>query len=173
MFHNHIAQLAILLFYVGLPVKILKVLLPSILATWPAHLNLLDLIILSILGEQYKLWFFSLWSLLHTPFSSVLSSNFHLRILFSNTFSVYSSLNVTCRWQGRLSFFELPFLLFILFILSVVNDISSNIHISTLLCPWWITSPLYSMWSFLTVCVFIVIYFNFSKPLHWFISSSK
>ena len=44
------------LFPVGVPVKILKVLLPSsILATGPAHLNLLDLITLTILGERYKL----------------------------------------------------------------------------------------------------------------------
>ena len=35
------------LFTLGLPIKILKALLPSsILATWLAHLNLLDLIIL-------------------------------------------------------------------------------------------------------------------------------
>ena len=41
------------LFPVGLPVKILKALLPSsILATCPAHLNLLDLITLTILGER-------------------------------------------------------------------------------------------------------------------------
>ena len=44
------------LFHVGLPVKILKALLPSsILATCPAHLNLMDLITLTILGERYKL----------------------------------------------------------------------------------------------------------------------
>ena len=43
------------LFPVGLPVKILKALLPSsILATCPAHLNLLDLITLTIFGERYK-----------------------------------------------------------------------------------------------------------------------
>ena len=44
------------LFPVGLPFKILKALQPfSILATCPAHLNLLDLITLTILGERYKL----------------------------------------------------------------------------------------------------------------------
>ena len=43
-------------FPVGLPVKILKaLLLSSILATCPTHLNLLDSIILTILGERYKL----------------------------------------------------------------------------------------------------------------------
>ena len=41
------------LFPVGLPVKILKALLPtSILATCPAHLNLLDLVTLTMLGER-------------------------------------------------------------------------------------------------------------------------
>ena len=39
-------------FPVGLPVKILKALLPSSIL---AHLNLLDLITLTILGELYKL----------------------------------------------------------------------------------------------------------------------
>ena len=44
------------IFPVGLPVEILKALLPSsILATCPAHLNLLDLITLTILGERCKL----------------------------------------------------------------------------------------------------------------------
>ena len=45
------------LFPVGLPVEILKAFLPSsILTTCPAHLKLLDLITLTILGERYKLW---------------------------------------------------------------------------------------------------------------------
>ena len=44
------------LFPVGLPVKILKALLPSsILDIWPAHLKLLGLIALTLLGERYKL----------------------------------------------------------------------------------------------------------------------
>ena len=45
------------LFPVGLLVFILKALLPSsILAIWSAHLKLLDLITLNVLGERYKLW---------------------------------------------------------------------------------------------------------------------
>ena len=43
------------LFPVGLPVKSLKALLhSSIMTTCPVHLNLLDLITLTILGERYK-----------------------------------------------------------------------------------------------------------------------
>ena len=69
------------LFPVCLPVKILKELLPtSILATYPAHLCLLDLITLTILGERYTLWSSSLWSLLHSPFSSLLDPNTRLRV---------------------------------------------------------------------------------------------
>ena len=80
---------------VGLPVKILKALLPSsILTTWPVLLSLLDLITVSILGERYRLWNPSLWSLLHCPFSSLLGPNSLPRILFSYTY--YTSL---CFWN--------------------------------------------------------------------------
>ena len=83
------------LFPLGLPVNILKALLPSfILATWPVHLNLLDVITLTVLGAQYKLWSSSLRSLLQSLFSSLLGPNIRLRILFSNTLSLDSSLNV-------------------------------------------------------------------------------
>ena len=36
----------------------------------------------------------SLWSLLHSPFTSLLGPNIRLRILFSNTLSLHSSLNL-------------------------------------------------------------------------------
>ena len=82
-------------FPAGLPVKILKTLLPSSnLATWPVHLNLLDSITLIILGEWYKLWNSSLLSFLHSPFKSLLGPNIRLKILFTNTLSLHSSLNV-------------------------------------------------------------------------------
>ena len=75
--------------------RILKALLPSsILVTCPAHLNILHLITLTKLGEWYKLCSSWLWSLLHSPFSSHLGPNIRLRILFSNTLSLDSSLNV-------------------------------------------------------------------------------
>ena len=45
------------IFPIGLPVKILKAVLPSsILATWPAHLNLLDLITLTAVWSRHELW---------------------------------------------------------------------------------------------------------------------
>ena len=86
------------LFPIGLPVKILKALLPSsILVTWPAYLNFLGLIALTILGERYKLISSLLWSLLYSPFASLFGPNICLRTLFSNTFSLHSSLNVNDR----------------------------------------------------------------------------
>ena len=83
------------LFPVGLPVKILKAVLPSsILVTWPTHLSLLNLITLTILGVRYKPWSSSLWRLLHSPFASFLDPNIRLKILFSDTLSLHSFLNV-------------------------------------------------------------------------------
>ena len=56
------------LFPVVLRVKIIP---SSILVLWHAHLNVLDLITLTILGERYKLWSSSTWSLLHSSFAQI------------------------------------------------------------------------------------------------------
>ena len=91
------------LFPVGLPINILKALLPSsIITKWLANLNLLDLTILNILRKRYKIWSSSLWSLLHSPFSSLLCSNICLRFLLRNALSPYSSLDVLKHVQQKI-----------------------------------------------------------------------
>ena len=84
------------IFPAGVPVKVLKALIPSsILAIRPAHLSLLDLIThYCILGERYRQWTSSSWTLLHSSLSSFLGPDIRLSILFSNTLSLRSSRNV-------------------------------------------------------------------------------
>ena len=73
------------LFPSGFPTKTLCTPLPSsILATYPAHLILLDFFTRTILGEQYRELSSSLCNFLHSPVTpSLLGPNIPLNTLFS------------------------------------------------------------------------------------------
>jgi len=83
------------LFLSGIPTKTLYApILPTISATSPAHLILLDLIPRTIFGE-YRSLSSSLCSFRHSPVTwSLLGPNILLSTLFSNTLNLRSSLNM-------------------------------------------------------------------------------
>ena len=67
-----------------------------VLATCPAYVIVLDLFTRIIFGEEYRSLSFSLCSFLHSPItSSLLEPNILLSILFSNTLSLHSWLNMS------------------------------------------------------------------------------
>jgi hypothetical protein len=88
-----------------IPTKTLHTFLASPMhPTWPDPLMFLDLIILIIFGEKYKLWSSILCSFLQPPVtSSHFSPNILLSTLFSNTLSLCSSLNVSANYPYKIT----------------------------------------------------------------------
>jgi len=84
-------------FHLDFPTKIIHApLLFPIRATHPANLILLDFITRIIFGDEWRSLISSLRILLHSPVTSyILGPNMILNILFSNTLSQSSSLNVS------------------------------------------------------------------------------
>jgi hypothetical protein len=78
----------------GFPTNILYACLFPVNATCPAHLVFLDLIVLIILGKDYKLRSSSLCSFLKPAVISVFGPNFLFSTLFINTLRLCFSFNV-------------------------------------------------------------------------------
>jgi hypothetical protein len=93
---------------------------------------------MTILCERYKLWSSSLWSLLHSPFSSLLGPNISLRILFSNNLSLHSSLNVRDHVSQPYSTTHSLCVVF-------KNALSLNLQVSSNICTSWMRVLLWAI----------------------------
>ena len=115
----------------------------SIRIKFPAHLNTLDLITLTILIERHKLWSSSLWSLLRSPFSSLLGPNIIvLYILINNTkeynYLLFLDRQYSCGYSqtGRFftvmyfinSFFNNEFEVFLFFVKIISDEMSFFVY---------------------------------------------